>query len=171
MNILTISGSARADSSNLKLLDSLALLVPQYSLTKYEGSKYLPMFFADLDRHPIPKEVVKLRSHVDGADAVIISTPEYIHNIPAQLKNILEWLTSSGNLVGKKVLPITFTPHAPRGEKAMQSLLWSLTALDAQILPSLSLYKTDVTTDNDNNFVFEQAVKELLLESLSMLES
>ena len=55
------------------------------------------------------------RKILQESDAVIISIPEYIHNIPALIKNALEWVTTSGEFLGKKVLPITFTPHEPRG--------------------------------------------------------
>jgi len=89
-----------------------------------------------------------LRQQVSSADAVIFCTPEYIHNIPAVLKNCLEWLTSSGELMHKKVLAMTYTPAPPRGEKAMQSLLWSLGALEARIIASLPLYQTEVQVVN-----------------------
>ena len=67
--------------------------------------------------------------------------------MPAAIKNALEWISSSGELVGKRVIPITFTPHEPRGERAMQSLVWTLQALDSNIIVELALYKSQITYD------------------------
>jgi len=34
---------------------------------------------------------------------VLISSPEYAHGVPGVLKNMLDWLVSTGELVGKPV--------------------------------------------------------------------
>lgn len=147
MKILSISGSSRSASSNVKLLDSLPKLYPKYQFQHKKDLHQLPLFRADDDHHPLPTSVLKWRNQVAKADAVIICTPEYIHNMPALLKNALEWLTSSGELAQKAVLAITFTPHPPRGKKAMQSLLWSLQALEARIVGQLDLYQNEISFD------------------------
>ncbi|PSR13515.1 MAG: NAD(P)H-dependent oxidoreductase [Bacteroidetes bacterium] len=167
MPILTITGSARPDSSNVWLLQKLAEHLPQYAY-RYFNIADLPLFQPTLDQHPWPPAVVAWRQAVATADAVIIATPEYIHNIPALLKNALEWVTSSGELAGKPVLPITFTPHAPRGERAMQSLLWSLEALDARIVVQLPLYQNEMIKMADG-FSLPEEVAEMLAEAVGML--
>ena len=86
--------------------------------------------------------------------------------MPALIKNALEWITVSGELAGKKVLALTFTPTAPRGEKAMQSLLWSLQALDAHILVSLSLFQTELAFTSDGEIIGEGA--DVLKEALNL---
>lgn len=121
----------------------------------------LPLFDPSLDQHPWPSKVLEWRNSVRQADAIIISTPVYLHNIPAVLKNALEWLTTSGELDGKSVLPITYTPYAPRGEKAMQSLLWSLTALNARIVTSLPLYKTELEINSSGKLVGTESLEML----------
>src|SRR5213079_3367293 len=45
----------------------------------------------DDDRDPAPAPVVRLRAALAGADAVLISTPEYNSSVPGQLKNALDW--------------------------------------------------------------------------------
>ena len=88
--------------------------------------------------------------------------------MPAALKNSLEWLTKSGELDQKKVIAITYTPNPPRGSKAMQSLLWSLTALNANVLTSLELYHSDIAFDNDGRAVLIEGL-DLLKEAFSLL--
>lgn len=145
MKILMISGSAREESTNTKLLLHLKDLDTKLSFMLTDIPKDLPLFQSQLDVNPLPEAVVNWRRQLATCDGVVICIPEYIHNMPALIKNALEWIASSGELVGKKVLAMTFTPHEPRGEKAMQSLLWSLQALDANVVASLPLYQNEIS--------------------------
>ena len=168
MKILTISGSTRTDSANTRLLTALPALFPKHTFQHYARINQLPLFQAELDKHPWHTEVVDWRKAIAEADAVIISIPEYIHNMPALIKNALEWVTSSGELMQKRVLAMTFTPHEPRGEKAMQSLLWSLQALDANVLVSIPLYQQEMEFDGNGQLV-ENEAREMLNEAIKLL--
>ncbi len=168
MKILTISGSARNDSSNAKLLDALPMLFPEYKIYRYQNLQNLPLFHADIEKQSNLPAVSNWKTALATADAVVICTPEYLHNVPALLKNALEWITTSGELFGKKVLPMTFTPHAPRGEKAMQSLLWSLQALNAHVVAQLALYQNEITFNEQNELVNGEAL-EMLQEAIYLL--
>ena len=144
MHLLTISGSSRADSSNSKLLDHLCDLGTDHTFERTSLHFDLPIFRAELDSNPLPENVRRWRTTLSEADAIIICMPEYIFNMPAVIKNALEWIASSGELVNKSVIAISLTPSEPRGEKAMQSLLWSLQALDANVVVQLPLYKSQI---------------------------
>lgn len=168
MKILAFSGSTRATSSNSKLLEGIALLFPNHDFVLYEKLDQLPLFRAEDDSHPWSESVLEWRKILQESDAVIISIPEYIHNLPALIKNALEWIATSGEFVGKPVLPITFTPNEPRGEKAMQSLCWSLQALDAQIIVQLPLFQNEINFENDNSFCVNDSV-EILKEAVELL--
>ncbi|MEM9823944.1 MAG: NADPH-dependent FMN reductase [Bacteroidota bacterium] len=163
MKILTISGSARQNSQNVQFLAAFPSLFPQFDFTHDSSLKELPLFTASIDRHPWPQKVLDWRFRMANCDALMIVSPEYLHNLPALIKNALEWLASSGEMMHKPVLPITFTPHPPRGEKAMQSLLWSLQALEARIVGQLDLYQQDIH--------FEDGQMRMGQESLEMLEA
>lgn len=165
MNILTFSGSYRTESSNSKLLDHLHLLNKEHVFKRTTAHFDLPIF-RDGD---VPQSAVvdAWKKELQAYDAYIISTPEYIHNMPAVLKNAFEWVTASGELHNKSILPISYTPNAPRGELAMQSLLWTLKALDARIVTSLSIYQNTVWIDEARNFQGEDV--ELLQEALKLL--
>ena len=116
----------------------------------------------------MPPSVKDWRKAVGGADAIIFSTPEYIYNLPAVLKNALEWLATSGELVGKPVLPITYLPNQPRGEKAMTSLTWSLKALDSKIVAALPLYQTSLEI-KEGKIIGSETELEILLEGVRLL--
>ena len=170
MKILTISGSARPSSSNVVLLRTIASLNPHHEVEYYSILDQLPLFTAERDRAPFDTSVINWRKAVQAADALLICTPEYLHNLPALLKNALEWLTTSGELFQKRVLAMTFTPHPPRGEQAMQSLIWSLQALDANVVGQLDLYQTDAQVKNDQ-LVLSEAYEELVKGAIELLNS
>lgn len=170
MKILTISGSTRSASANTRLLATLPSLAPNHVFERYTKLAELPIFQAEADQHPWETAVVDWRASVAAADAVIISIPEYLHNMPALIKNGLEWLSSSGELAQKRVLAMTFTPHEPRGEKAMQSLLWTLQALNANVVVSMPLYQNEVAYEIKGDFI-ENEAKEMLMEALQVLTS
>jgi NAD(P)H-dependent FMN reductase len=158
MKILTISGSAQRASSNDQLLMSFAKMFKQHSFTHVGELMDFPLFTPEGDKQP-PAIVLSFKEKLRIADLVIISLPEYVHNLPAVLKNGLEWITSSGELYDKKVIAITYTPQAPRGEKAMLSLLWSLQALSAKIIAELPLYKSELTITKEGTLVGNASVE------------
>ena len=166
MNILTISGSSRPDSSNVRLLENLGKLDSHCVLTRSVIINELPLFMVELDKNPLPEAVIQWKSELHCCDGLIISTPEYLHNFPALIKNALEWIASSGELVGKPVLAITYTPNSPRGEKAMQSLLWTLGALDSKILTNIETNKKSLTLTKDGQWEGEDV--ELLQEAIKL---
>lgn len=166
--ILTISGSAGHPSSNTQLLQAVAEAFPEYNWNLYDQLSNLPLYRPDLDQEPIPAEVAHFRSLVNQSQAVIISTPEYLHNIPACLKNGLEWLRTNGELHEKPVLPITLTPRSPRGQHAMASLRNSLQALQARIVAEMPLYRDEMQYTEDE-FSLSDEDKELFSAALEIL--
>jgi len=168
MRILAITGSSRDQSSNSALLGAIADLAPPHTEVTYHPLHELPLYQADLDHTPLPQQVIAWRQAVADSQAVVIATPEYLHNMPALLKNALEWLTTSGELHGKKTLPITFTPAPPRGQQAMQSLLWSLQALDCNILPPIAVYQSAVQIA-DGKLTGSAADIDMILYGISLL--
>ena len=133
VQILAISGSLRADSTNTALLNAASALVPQsVQLTVYDGLGNLPHFNPDLDNQPPPTAVAQFRSQLLKSCGVIIAAPEYAHGVPGVLKNALDWLVSSGELYEK---PVALFSAAPRGTYARQSLLETLTVMTARIIP------------------------------------
>lgn len=167
--ILAISGSPSKNSSNTQLLELLKkTFANTYSIQVYDKLWTFPLFSPQLVQEGTPKNVEAFKQQLTRADAVIICTPEYVHNIPAVLKNMLEWITASGELAAKPVLPITFTPSAPRGQHAMRSLLASLQASDAKIVTEMQLYRDELTTKAGHLFI-SKTMQPVFSAALSLL--
>ena len=58
---------------------------------------------------------------------------------------MFEWCHQWDALAGKRIVPLCYTPSAPRGEKAMQTLLWTLEALSASVPGNLIIHHTDIS--------------------------
>ena len=131
MRILAVSGSLRAASSNTEVLRAAALLAPEgVEVALYERLGGLPHFNPDLDGDAPPAPVRDLRARVRGADALLVCSPEYAHGVPGSLKNALDWMVGSGELMGKLVGLVN---AAPRGTHAMASLTETLTVMTAVV--------------------------------------
>lgn len=88
LNVLALSGSLRAASTNTALLRAAVELAPRgVSITLHDYAD-VPLYNADLERSP---GVERLRAAVTAADAVLIATPEYNFGIPGPLKNAIDW--------------------------------------------------------------------------------
>ncbi len=109
MQILGLSGSLRRDSHNTRLLGGVRkLLAPGVELVVFEQLGEIPPYSEDTE-HEAPPAVAALKAAIGRADAVLISTPEYNHSIPGQLKNALDWVSrpvAESPLRGKPVAVI-----------------------------------------------------------------
>jgi NAD(P)H-dependent FMN reductase len=128
----------------------------------------LPVFQPDRDTAPWPEVVLRWRADLIRAKAVVICTPAYLYNLPGVLKNALDWLASSGEFEAKPTLVLTFTPGPPRGDRARQSLLWSLDALNARVVAESALYQKKVVF-TDEGEIAPGEDRELLLAAIELL--
>ena len=134
-NILAISGSLRAGSLNSEVLRACALLAPPpIQVTLFDGLGALPHFNPDLDVEGVvlPAHVKDLRRRIGGADALLISSPEYAHGVPGSLKNALDWLVSAGEMLYK---PIGLLNILPRSIYAYESLREILATMSTLLIP------------------------------------
>ena len=91
MRILGISGSLRRGSHNRRLLRAAgALLPPGVELVEWDGLAGIPAFDEDLETTP-PAAVQEFFAAIEGADALLIATPEYNASLPGALKNAIDW--------------------------------------------------------------------------------
>ncbi|HEV7242079.1 MAG TPA: NADPH-dependent FMN reductase [Thermoanaerobaculia bacterium] len=107
----------------------------------YEGTGNLPHFNPDLDAEGTepPPSVRELRELLIGADAILISSPEYAHGVPGAFKNLLDWLVSTGELVGKPVALLNASPAG--GEYGKNAILETLRTMNWQVVEEASRLK------------------------------
>jgi len=139
MRLIAISGSLRKQSSNAALLRAAAQVAPaDVEVVVYAGLDRLPPFNPDLDEEgmPPPPSVAELRRILISSDAIVISSPEYAHGVPGVLKNMLDWLVSVGELVGKPVALLNAAPTG--GHYAQASLAETLRTMNWRLVDEAS---------------------------------
>lgn len=136
MQILAISGSLRAASTNARVLEAAARLAPtSVDVVLYDGLETLPYFNPDVEARGLPPSVARWRAQVGAADAVLISSPEYAHGVPGALKNALDWLVGGPELYQK---PVGLLNPSPRSTHAHGALVEILTTMAARVSPDAS---------------------------------
>ena len=91
-NVLFIVGSLREGSFNRKLADVGAAALEGHAEVSFLDYADVPFMNQDIE-FPPPAAVTRVRERVMAADAVWVCSPEHNHNVPAQLKNLLDWLS------------------------------------------------------------------------------
>ena len=130
--LLAISGSLRAASSNRTLLQAAAALAPAgVAILLSDHLVTLPHFNPDLDGAARPPAAEAWRQATGSADGLLISTPEYAHGLPGALKNGLDWLVSDPALLHK---PIAIWNVSARGTYALASLTEILRTMSTRIV-------------------------------------
>jgi len=156
IRILGISGSLRANSSNTTLLRAAARLASSrdMSITICSRIGELPHFNPDLEGTE-PPAVIQFRNELQISDGVLISSPEYAHGVPGVLKNALDWIVGSGELVNK---PVALLNASPRSTYAQASLRETITVMSGLLVDEASvtvpllgknMNETDIVSDQD----------------------
>ena len=166
-NILAISGSLRSKSTNLTIIEHIAIMFSdKINVTIYHGLASLPAFNPDLESGAPIAEVEDFRCRIREANGVLICTPEYVFSIPGALKNALEWTVGTGDFAGKPTALITASSS---GEKTHESLSLVLKTIEAKITKNTALLISGARTKVNSGAITDaptiEAVK-LLIESL-----
>lgn len=137
IRILGIAGSLRQGSSNTALVNvAAALPLASVDLIVYGGLAALPPFNPDHDGDSTPEAVRRFRQHLRASDAVLIASPEYAHSVPGVLKNALDWVIASGELIDK---PVALISASPRARYAWAALVEILTTMSARVIGEASI--------------------------------
>ncbi|WP_192246428.1 NADPH-dependent FMN reductase [Mesorhizobium silamurunense] len=124
LNLLAISGSLRAASTNSALVATLAANAPaDCRVTVYGGLGHLPIFNPDDEGERTPREAATLIDAVTRADGLIVSSPEYAHGVPGGMKNALDWLVSRDAAVGKPAMLVHASPRSLYARAALAEIM------------------------------------------------
>jgi len=168
MRILAISGSLRAESSNSRLLRAAAAVAQEdTAVVPFAGVDTLPHFNPDRDDDDPPAAVAAFRAEVAAAKALMICSPEYAHGVPGSLKNALDWLVGSGEIIDK---PVAVINASARSQFAHAQLVETLTVMSARVIATASIaIPLDGRKLSAEEMAADPGVSSLLREVLSEL--
>jgi chromate reductase len=90
MKFAVVVGSLRKASLNMKLARALEKLAPSTMTFHYVSIGDLPLYNDDLWADP-PETVVRFKSEIAAADAVLFIAPEYNRSVSPAIKNAIDW--------------------------------------------------------------------------------
>ena len=129
-NVFAIIGSAQQDSSNLKLVQFLAKhFSGTLHIEVFDELRKLPHFDAVQTLEHAPAMIESVRKKIEDADAVLISSPEYVFSIPAGLKNLLEWCVATTIFSEKPLAIIVASADGRRSFEEIKLIMKTLGAL------------------------------------------
>jgi NAD(P)H-dependent FMN reductase len=127
----------------------------------------VPPFNPDLDIDTAAIGVVHFREAIEACDAILICSPEYAHGVSGVLKNALDWIVSSGELVDK---PLALINASARATLADASLRETLTTMSGRLIEEASVTIPIQPAKCDAKSIDQDVhVSELLKASLAAL--
>lgn len=162
IKILALSGSLRRMSSNTALLRAARYFAPKtVEIELYDGLRNLPLFNPDIEQDA-PPPVTDFRAHLKAAHAVLIASPEYAHGVSGAIKNGLDWVTGSGELVNK---PVALLNASPRATIAYTALKETITVMMGCIIPKASVIVPLPNNEIDENWIIADPKLSIILQS------
>ncbi len=162
--LIGISGSLRADATNTKLLAEAARLFGACDYTLADIN--FPLYNGDDEAATgVPAAVQQVADLIGGADAVIISTPEYNKGPSGALKNALDWISRAEGSPwnDKPVAVMSAAAGRAGGERAQMILRGFMVPFRPRILqgPEIHLAGSGEAFDDNGHLKGEIYVKEL----------
>ena len=168
MEVLAISGSLRTNSYNTALLKSAITTAPSnMNISLFQHINEIPHFNPDIPQNSIPSSVLNLREAITKSDAILISTPEYAHGIPGALKNALDWLVSSSEIILKPIVVMSVSTSELGGFRAAAALIQVLNAMNTNVVIDANLNVPFAKTKfNGKGDLIDSNIKQALKNSL-----
>ena len=111
----------------------------------------LPLFNPDHELEHVPEQVLRWRKELAACDGVVFFSPEYAHDMPGLVKNALDWVVGSGELVHKQVAVINASPNHLGAEKVHQKMKYLLKVMSADVVDASCMNIAEISQKIDSN--------------------
>lgn len=136
--LIAIVGTNSKKSTNRQLLQFMKKHFSKKAEIELVEIKDIPLFDKPFEKK-VPKEVEEIAKKIEGANGVIISSPEYDHAAPASLLNALAWLSYGIRPLLDKPVMLTGASYGTLGSSRAQMHLRQVLdcpEIKARIMPS-----------------------------------
>ena len=143
VHFLIFEASLRTGSLNDRLAALAASVVEEHGGTvdrAHMADFDCPSYDGDAEAEEgIPEGAQRLRDRLAGADAFIISAPEYNASMPGVLKNVIDWTSRfrPQPFKGKQGLLMSASPSMAGGNRGLWALRIPLEHLGARMYPDM----------------------------------
>jgi NAD(P)H-dependent FMN reductase len=172
VKILALAGSTRTESLNKRLLAAVvALADPETTDIEVIDLRDfpLPLYDGDLEEaEGVPENAMVLKEKFLGADALLVSTPEYNTSLPAVLKNAIDWISRPvdgvpwlAEIRGQVLGAMSASPGSTGGMQALSHLRQMFSNLGAYVVPGFTACPNAADAfDGQGNFANEAQSKQ-----------
>ena len=168
-NVFAICGSTRKDSSNLQILSAIKdLYQNELNIEIFSRLTEFPLFSPETEQEQTPEVIKEFRNKIQKADGVLICTPEYVHSLPAALKNAIEW-TISTTVFSEK--PVALITASGLGQKAHESLCLIMKTIYARFSEETQLCISGARTKVTGNKIIDEPTLDKIKHLVSGLIS
>ena len=143
MTILAFAASLRKDSYNRKLIQ-LAADIARGHGTEVDLADFrefdMPLYDGDVNQNAgLPPGALEMVRRIEGADGIIISSPEYNFSLPGTLKNAIDWVSRARPmpLRGKSGLLLAASTSVIGGIRGLWQLRIPLEGLGVFLHPDM----------------------------------
>ena len=164
---LGIAASHRSGSLNRQLLHAAIEALPEgFTCQTHPYSAYdLPLYNDTLrESGNIPAPLSAIREQLMQAQFLLLATPEYNGSIPANIKNLIDWVSTIAPCPFARlpVLLMTATPSRMSGQLGLQHMRVPLEHLGAYVYPQSFLLQHAHTAFVEENKLEDPARAERL---------
>ncbi|MFN2483557.1 MAG: NADPH-dependent FMN reductase [Candidatus Limnocylindria bacterium] len=141
-SLVAIAGSLRREAYSRRLVGAAIDVAPAGVDVRRLSIRSVPPYDADVEAAGLPRSVKDLKQAIDGADGLLIATPEYNWSIPGVLKNALDWASRPAfrsPLAGKLVAVVAASPGRGGARRALDDLRQVLDSVRAELVAELSI--------------------------------
>jgi chromate reductase len=153
IRVLGISGSLRQGSFNSAALRAAQELAPEEITIEVFDLAPIPLYNEDLREKGFPAAVEEFRRRIQGADALLIATPEYNYSVSGVLKNAIDWASRPPEqpFDGKPIALFGASPAFTGTARAQYHLRQIFIYLNGLILNRPEVFITAAHTKFDSN--------------------
>ena len=179
--VAVIVGSLRKESYNKRLAKAIEKLAGDRLSFVDVRIDDLPLYNQDFDQD-YPAEGTRLKKAIEGADAVLVVTPEYNRAVPGLLGNALDWGSrpqGKSSWAGKAAACIGASPGAIGTAAAQVHLKAQMVTLGMIVMGHPEFYLSfkpedfgpDGTVVNDQTAAFMNAYADAFARHVALLSS
>ena len=172
MKIVGIPGSLRRASLNRGLLVAAQEVAPADVAIEILDLAPIPFYNADVEARGLPEPVVAMRKRIAGADALLLTVPEYNHSYTAVLKNALDWASRPRPLsvLWQKPVALMGAGGGSGTIRAQLAIRPVLACNEAYVMPKPELYIVNASErfDADGKLV-DEGVREAVRDVIAAL--
>lgn len=172
MRLMMMAASLRKASYNKKLIHLAANLIRDAaeSVDVFEFNDFdIPLYNADIQNElGFPPAVLKFCEHIQQADGLIFSVPEYNFSIPGVFKNLIDWVSriDSAPWKNQHILLLSASPSLVGGNRSLWATRIPLETCGAFVYPDMFSLASADTAFNEEGELNDQSLQKRLLNTM-----